>query len=82
MNTERSVSQAISIAYQALVEEEDALKMEIQDLDRQIQEYESLLQLVDGSSGGYQQVVKDWLKIKRETDECLKDLRRLGWTGD
>jgi len=82
MNTERSVSQAISIAYQALVEEEDALKMEIQDLDRQIQEYEALLQLVDGSSGGYQQVVKDWLKIKRETDECLKDLRRLGWTGD
>jgi hypothetical protein len=64
------------------VEEGEALKMESQDLDRQIQEYEDLLRLVDGSSGGYQQIVKDWVKIKRETDECLKDLRRLGWTGD
>lgn len=64
------------------MEEEDALRMEIQDLDRQIQEYEALLRLVDGNSGGYQQIVKDWLKTKRETDECLKDLRRLGWTGD
>ena len=77
-----TVSQAISIAYQALAEEEAALKTETQDLDRQIQEYESLLRLVDGSSGGYQQIVNDWVKIKRETDECLKDLRRLGWTGD
>jgi hypothetical protein len=64
------------------VDEEEALKMESRDLDRRIQEYEALLRLVDGSGGGYQQVVEDWVKIKQDTDECLKDLRRLGWTGD
>lgn len=64
------------------MEEGEALQVETQDLDRQIQEYESLLKLVDGSGSGYQQLVKDWVKTNRETDECMKDLRRLGWTGD
>jgi len=76
------MSRAISVAYEALVEEGQALKMESQGLDRQIQEDEDLLRLVDGTGSGYQQIIKDWIKIKRETDECLKDLRILGWTGD
>ena len=79
----KTVSRAISIAYRSLVEEEAALKKQALDLDRQIQEYEDLLRLVDGDNGGgYQQIVNDWVKVKRETDECLNDLRRLGWTGD
>lgn len=61
------------------------MKTEALSLDQQLDEYETLLQLVDGGgkgTGGYQQVVNDWTKIKQETDECKKDLRRLGWTGD
>ena len=53
-----------------------------QSLDRQLQEYESLMQLVDGGRGGYRQVVSEWTKVKQETEDCMKDLRRLGWTGD
>lgn len=77
-----TVAQAIVGAYNALKKEEKDLKAESQKLDQQLQEYEALLELVDGEGGGYQQVVKDWLKTKQETDDCLKDLRRLGWTGD
>ena len=60
------------------------MKTEALSLDQQLYEYETLLRLVDGGkgTGGYQQVVNDWTKIKQETDECKKDLRRLGWTGD
>ncbi|KDR80554.1 hypothetical protein GALMADRAFT_222151 [Galerina marginata CBS 339.88] len=76
------VAQAISTSYTVLKEDEKHLKIESNSLDQQLQEYENLLRLVEGGSGGYQQVVKDWTKVKQETDECLKDLRRLGWTGD
>jgi len=60
------------------------MKTESLSLDQQLHEYETLLQLVDGgkNTGGYHQVVNDWTKVKQETDECKKDLRRLGWTGD
>ena len=76
------VSQALAIAHGALKEEEKDLKLETRKLDQQIQDYETLLKLVDGDSGGYRQIVRDWLEVKQGTDECLKDLRRLGWTGD
>ncbi|KAF8892042.1 hypothetical protein BD779DRAFT_1670395 [Infundibulicybe gibba] len=52
-------------------------------LDRQIEEYETLLGLVDGGrENGFAQVVDDWTRVQKETDECKRDLRRLGWTGD
>ena len=79
-----NVSQALALAFKSLKKEEAEMKSEALSLDQQLLEYETLLQLVDGgkSTGGYQQVVNDWTKIKQETDECKKDLRRLGWTGD
>jgi len=77
-----SVSHALTAAYTSLKQDEKNMKVEAATLDRQLEEYESLLQLVDSGSGGYQQIIKDWTRVKQETDECLKDLRRLGWTGD
>ena len=41
-----------------------------------------MLDLVGGRDAGFAQVVKDMARVKRETEECRKDLRRLGWTGD
>ena len=83
-DSKKSVSQALTLAFKSLKKEEKDMKTEALSLDQQLHEYETLLQLVDGgkSTGGYQQVVNDWTKIKQETDECKRDLRRLGWTGD
>ncbi|KAF8967650.1 hypothetical protein BDZ97DRAFT_501833 [Flammula alnicola] len=77
-----NMTKAIAAAYSALKKDEKEMKNEGNSLDRKLQEYESLLQLVDGGKGGYQQIINDWTKVKQETDECLRDLRRLGWTGD
>ena len=83
-NNSKSVSQALTLAFKSLKTEEKVMKTEALLLDQQLHEYETLLRLVDGGNGtgGYQQLVNDWTKIKQETDECKRDLRRLGWTGD
>jgi hypothetical protein len=73
---------ALGAAHQKLKEDEKRLADEERDVDRQLLEYNNLLQLVDGPSGGFAQVVDDWIKVQKETHECRKDLRRLGWTGD
>ncbi|KAH9479476.1 hypothetical protein JR316_0008070 [Psilocybe cubensis] len=77
-----TVTHAIERAFRALKDDENEMDAEIRSLDSQLAEYETLLNLVDGGHGGYQQVIDDWTKIKQDTDECLKDLRRLGWTED
>jgi cysteinyl-tRNA synthetase len=77
-----NIAKAVEAAYSSLKKDEKEMKMQSQSLDRQLQEYESLMQLVDGGKNGYQQIINDWTKVQQETDECLKDLRRLGWTGD
>lgn len=77
-----TVSRAVTAAYEKLKERRRAQETEMQKLDRQIEEYESMLRLVDGRDGSFAQVVKDMARVKRETEECRKDLRRLGWTGD
>lgn len=78
----KNVAQALSVAYSELIKGEVSMKTESNILDRQLEEYETMLQLVDGGSGGYRQIINDWTKVKQETEECLRDLRRLGWTGD
>ena len=84
IDNSRTVSGAISLAFKSLKKDERDMKAECHSLDQQLHEYEMLLQLVDGgeSTGGYRQVVNDWTKVKQETDECKRDLRRLGWSGD
>ncbi|KAH8093794.1 hypothetical protein BXZ70DRAFT_897331, partial [Cristinia sonorae] len=52
-------------------------------LDKQLREYEKVMELVGrGRGGGFGQVVEDMARVKREMDECRRDLKRLGWTGD
>ena len=77
-----TVARAVGVAYKRLKERQRAQDAEMRTLDRQIEEYEGMLRLVVGREGGFAQVVKDMARVKRETEECRKDLRRLGWTGD
>ena len=77
-----TVSRAVGAAYEKLREKQRAQETEMDKLDRQIGEYEGMLRLVDGRDGSFAQVVKDMARVKRETEECRRDLRRLGWTGD
>lgn len=32
-----------------------------------------------GRNNTFGQVVDDWARVKKETEECVRDLRRLGW---
>lgn len=78
---------ALSAAYGKLKRQEQRMEEEERELDRQLEEYGRLLQLVDGgrarsANGGFAQVVEDWSRVTKETEECRKDLRRLGWSGD
>ncbi|KXN86620.1 hypothetical protein AN958_09924 [Leucoagaricus sp. SymC.cos] len=79
---EGTVSSAIAIAYSKLKDSEARVREEERALDQKLREYQGLLAVVDGSQGGFQQIVNDWTRVQRETDECRRDLRRLGWTGD
>lgn len=53
------------------------VKEEERALDQELGEYAQLLNLVD-ERGGFAQVI-DWVRVRRETEECRQDLRRLGW---
>ena len=77
-----TVAQAVSATYERLRERKAAQETEMEALDAQIAEYDAMLRLVDGRDGSFAQVVKDMTRVKRETEECRRDLRRLGWTGD
>ena len=77
-----NVAQALSDMYTRLRAEEREMRSEEEGLDRRLGEYEKMLELVDGEGGGLTQVVEDWTRVQREKEECLRDLRRLGWTGD
>lgn len=78
-----TVSQALEAAHKSLRGQEHDMVTEARALDEQLQAYTALLELVDGGKkGAYKQIVDDWTKIKQDTDECLRDLRRLGWTGE
>ncbi|EGO22174.1 hypothetical protein SERLADRAFT_472618 [Serpula lacrymans var. lacrymans S7.9] len=81
-NPQANMIRALSGAHEKLKKDERRLEQEERNVDKQIAEYERLLQLVDGPRGGFAQVVDDWVRVQRESEECRKDLRRLGWTGD
>ncbi|TBU43530.1 hypothetical protein BD309DRAFT_960508 [Dichomitus squalens] len=77
-----TVARAVGAAYDRLRERQRAQDAEMRKLDGQIEEYEGMLRLVHGRHGSFAQVVQDMARVKRETEECRKDLRRLGWTED
>ncbi|KAJ7077818.1 hypothetical protein B0H15DRAFT_914946 [Mycena belliarum] len=74
---------ALSAAFAKLKEDERKMEDEEGRLDRDLAEYQTLLDMVDGGrSSGFRQIVTDCAAVDRETEECRRDLRRLGWTGD
>ncbi|TFK51769.1 hypothetical protein OE88DRAFT_1658378 [Heliocybe sulcata] len=83
-NPEATMAKALSAAHERYTAEERKLEEEEEQLDKQLEEYRQMLELVDGKSreGGFGQVVEDWARVQKETEECKRDLRRLGWTGD
>jgi hypothetical protein len=82
INPSASMTQALAAAHGHLESEEEELKKREQTIDQQLEDYRRLLQLVEGPTGGFAQIVEDWSQVQRETEECRRDLRRLGWTGD
>jgi triphosphoribosyl-dephospho-CoA synthetase len=79
--SQRNMAKALDAAHRKLRKDEQRLKEEEFQVDQQLQEYEGVLKIVDVSSGGYRQLIDDWVRVKRESEECRRDLRRLGWTG-
>ena len=77
-----NMAQALFAASKKAEQDERRLAAEERALDRELDEYSGLLELIDGPGGGFMQVVEDWTRVQKETDECRRDLRRLGWTGD
>ena len=75
------MTQALSTASKKAKENERRLSEEERAMDQELGEYSRLLRLVDGPEGGFAQVVEDWARVQRETEECRRDLRRLGWIG-
>ncbi|OBZ73559.1 hypothetical protein A0H81_06027 [Grifola frondosa] len=81
-NPDATMSRALAAARDKIREKERAQEREEKVLDEQIDQYQKMLDLVGGRDGSFGQVVKDMARVKRETEECRRDLRRLGWTGD
>ncbi|KAJ7634083.1 hypothetical protein DFH06DRAFT_1100535 [Mycena polygramma] len=82
-NPELQMRHVLSTAYTKLKDDEGELEMEEQKLNKELAEYQTLLDMVDGGgSGGFRQLVADTARVEKETEECRRDLRRLGWTGE
>lgn len=82
MSANITMNHALGAVATKLREQQAAQREEQVMLDSQIDQYSRMLQLVDGHDGGFAQVVEDMSRVQKETEECRKDLRRLGWTGD
>ncbi|KAF5331471.1 hypothetical protein D9758_015500 [Tetrapyrgos nigripes] len=62
-NPENTMQKALTTAYSKLRNEADDLEEEDGYLDQQLEEYENLMQLVDGSESGFGQLVEDWVYV-------------------
>jgi hypothetical protein len=78
-HTEAGMADALSAAHAKLKAEERKMEEEERELECQLGGYDTVLEMIDG---GFGQVVEDWTRVQREKEECRRDLRRLGWTGD
>ncbi|KDQ61782.1 hypothetical protein JAAARDRAFT_55117 [Jaapia argillacea MUCL 33604] len=81
-HSQATMSAALSALHQKLIEEEEELDDEEKVLDAEMDEYQKVLCMAEGRDGGFRQVVEDMARVRRENEECRRDLRRLGWTGD
>lgn len=81
-NPRATMARALAAAQEKLRAKQRAQEDEERALDAQLAAYEGALGLVGGREGGFAQLVEDMARVRRETEECRKDLRRLGWTGD
>jgi hypothetical protein len=77
---ELHMAHALSLAYGKLKDNERQMEDEELRLVHELTQFQSVLDVVDGGGKGFRQVVDDWARVKKETEECKKDLRRLGWT--
>jgi hypothetical protein len=82
-NSELNMRRSLSALYSKLKADERELEEEELKLDHELAEYQTLLDMVDGGGrGGFKQIVADTARVEKETEECKRDLRRLGWTGE
>ncbi|KAK7686435.1 hypothetical protein QCA50_010659 [Cerrena zonata] len=82
-NPEATMVKALTAVHRKLQQKKEVQQSEERELDRQIKEYEDVMKMVDGRGrGGFGQVVEDMVRTKKDIEECRRDLRRLGWTGD
>lgn len=73
-NPHATMLNAISHSQKQFIAQQRVLEAQGHDIQARLQEYQQLLELVDGP-GGFAQVVEDLATVKRETEECRKDLR-------
>ncbi len=80
-NPDLTMENAISALCDHFERQKREQEEEERQLDNQIMQYKELLQMIDEKGGGFSQIVEDIARISKETEECRRDLRRLGWTG-
>jgi hypothetical protein len=72
---------ALTKLHDKLRQSNSKLIREEEELDQQLGEYHTMLQMLDGRGESFNQIVEDWTKVKKDTEECRQDLNRLGWRG-
>ncbi|KAJ7672682.1 hypothetical protein B0H17DRAFT_182311 [Mycena rosella] len=82
-NPEFNMKRALVAAHAKLKEDERKMEEEEGALDRELADYQKLLDIVDGGGNvSFRQIIADSARVEKETEECRRDLRRLGWTGE
>jgi hypothetical protein len=76
-----TLGDALTSLHDKLRQTNSKLIREEEELDRQLGEYHTMLQMLDGCGESFNQIVEDWTKVKKDTEECRQDLNRLGWRG-
>jgi len=70
------MTRALAQMSEIMGDEEEKLAEEERKLDKELEEYEELVGLVNGE---YLWIVEEWTRVKEEENECRRDLQRMGW---
>ncbi|KAF7794330.1 hypothetical protein EIP86_005464 [Pleurotus ostreatoroseus] len=76
-----TMEKALGALQEKLAEKRRQQDKEERELDERIGQYDAVLHVIDGGGLNFTQVVDDMARVRRESEECRRDLRRLGWTG-